>query len=50
MPLPNHFLYPAILVFLQRPIDATMPVRSAAAMALVLRPSLCKKREEAFKE
>jgi TctA family transporter len=38
------------LVFLQRPISATMLVVSAIALAVVLLPSLRKKREEAFVE
>ncbi|MFC7517255.1 tripartite tricarboxylate transporter permease [Herbaspirillum sp. GCM10030257] len=38
------------LVFLQRPISATMLILSALAMAVVLLPSLRKKREEAFVE
>jgi putative tricarboxylic transport membrane protein len=38
------------LVFLQRPISATMLILSALAMTMVLLPSLRKKREEAFEE
>jgi len=38
------------LVFLQRPISATMLALAAIAMAVVLLPSLRKKREEAFVE
>ena len=38
------------MVFLQRPISATMLILSAVAMAVVLSPSLRKKREEAFEE
>ncbi|OWW22821.1 tripartite tricarboxylate transporter permease, partial [Noviherbaspirillum denitrificans] len=38
------------MVFLQRPISATMLVLAAVAMAIVLTPSLRKKREEAFEE
>jgi TctA family transporter len=38
------------MVFLQRPISATMLVLSALALAVVLLPSLRKKREEAFEE
>ncbi|MFC7516485.1 tripartite tricarboxylate transporter permease [Herbaspirillum sp. GCM10030257] len=38
------------MVFLQRPISATMLVISAIAMAVVLLPSLRRKREEAFVE
>jgi TctA family transporter len=38
------------MVFLQRPISATMLILAALAMAVVLLPSLRKKREEAFKE
>jgi TctA family transporter len=38
------------LVFLQRPISATMLILSALALAVVLLPSLRKKREEAFVE
>ncbi|MGV3652930.1 MAG: tripartite tricarboxylate transporter permease [Noviherbaspirillum sp.] len=38
------------MVFLERPISATMLILSAVAMAVVLLPSLRKKREEAFKE
>jgi TctA family transporter len=38
------------LVFLQRPISATMLIMAALAMAVVLLPSLRKKREEAFVE
>jgi TctA family transporter len=38
------------MVFLQRPISATMLILSALAMAVVLLPSLRKKREEAFEE
>ncbi|KRB64202.1 tripartite tricarboxylate transporter permease [Noviherbaspirillum sp. Root189] len=38
------------LVFLQRPISATMLVMSALALAVVLLPSLRQKREEAFVE
>ena len=38
------------MVFLERPISATMLILSALAMAVVLLPSLRKKREEAFKE
>lgn len=38
------------MVFLQRPISATMLILSALAMAVVLSPSLRKKREEAFEE
>jgi putative tricarboxylic transport membrane protein len=38
------------MVFLQRPISATMLIVSAIAMAVVLLPSLRKKREEAFVE
>jgi TctA family transporter len=38
------------MVFLQRPISATMLILSAIALAVVLLPSLRKKREEAFEE
>ncbi|MDB5840664.1 MAG: tctA4, partial [Herminiimonas sp.] len=38
------------LVFLQRPISATMLGLAALAIIVVLLPSLRKKREEAFKE
>jgi len=38
------------MVFLQRPISATMLILSVIAMAVVLLPSLRKKREEAFVE
>jgi putative tricarboxylic transport membrane protein len=38
------------MVFLQRPISATMLVLAVVAMVLVLSPSLRKKREEAFDE
>jgi TctA family transporter len=38
------------MVFLQRPISATMLFVSAAAMTVVLLPALRKKREEAFVE
>ncbi|RJF99399.1 tripartite tricarboxylate transporter permease [Noviherbaspirillum saxi] len=38
------------MVFLQRPISATMLILSALAMAVVLLPALRKKREEAFVE
>jgi putative tricarboxylic transport membrane protein len=38
------------LVFVQRPISATMLALAAIAMAVVLLPSLRKKREEAFQE
>ncbi|WP_151637886.1 tripartite tricarboxylate transporter permease [Noviherbaspirillum aerium] len=38
------------MVFLQRPISATMLILSAVAMAVVLMPALRKKREEAFVE
>ncbi len=38
------------MVFLQRPISATMLVLSVLALAVVLTPSLRKKREEAFEE
>jgi len=38
------------LVFVTRPISATMLALAAAAMAVVLLPSLRKKREEAFHE
>jgi TctA family transporter len=38
------------LVFLQRPISATMLVMAVLAMAVVMMPALRKKREEAFKE
>lgn len=38
------------MVFLQRPISATMLVLAALAMAVVLSPQLRKKREEAFEE
>jgi putative tricarboxylic transport membrane protein len=38
------------LVFLTRPISATMLVMAALALAVVLLPALRKKREEAFKE
>jgi putative tricarboxylic transport membrane protein len=38
------------MVFLQRPISATMLILSAVALAVVLSPSLRKKREEAFEE
>jgi putative tricarboxylic transport membrane protein len=38
------------LVFVQRPISATMLVLAAIAMTVVLLPSLRKKREEAFQE
>jgi len=38
------------LVFFERPISATMLVMAILALAVVLLPSLRKKREEAFKE
>ncbi|MGH8807664.1 MAG: tripartite tricarboxylate transporter permease, partial [Noviherbaspirillum sp.] len=38
------------MVFLQRPISATMLVMAGLAMAVVLLPALRKKREEAFEE
>ncbi|MES2025942.1 MAG: tripartite tricarboxylate transporter permease [Pseudomonadota bacterium] len=38
------------MVFLQRPISATMLAVAVLAMAVVLLPALRKKREEAFKE
>jgi putative tricarboxylic transport membrane protein len=38
------------MVFIQRPISATMLALAAAAMIVVLLPSLRKKREEAFHE
>jgi TctA family transporter len=38
------------MVFVQRPISATMLAFAAAAMTVVLLPSLRKKREEAFQE
>jgi TctA family transporter len=38
------------MVFLQRPISATMLVLSAVALGMVLLPALRKKREEAFVE
>ena len=38
------------LVFIQRPISATMLAMAALALAVVLSPSLRKKREEAFHE
>lgn len=38
------------MVFVQRPISATMLALAVAAMAVVLLPSLRKKREEAFHE
>ncbi|RQO32846.1 hypothetical protein DBR37_16220 [Herminiimonas sp. KBW02] len=38
------------LVFVQRPISATMLAVAVLAMAVVLMPALRKKREEAFKE
>jgi len=38
------------MVFLERPISATMLILSAIAIAVVLSPSLRKKREEAFEE
>ncbi|RJF92014.1 tripartite tricarboxylate transporter permease [Noviherbaspirillum saxi] len=38
------------MVFLQRPISATMLILAALAMAVVLLPALRKKREEAFVE
>jgi TctA family transporter len=38
------------LVFMQRPISATMLVMAALALAVVLLPTLRKKREEAFVE
>jgi len=38
------------MVFLTRPISATMLVMAALALAVVLLPALRKKREEAFKE
>ena len=38
------------LVFMQRPISATMLVIAALAMILVLAPAIRKKREEAFQE
>ncbi|HJV74749.1 MAG TPA: tripartite tricarboxylate transporter permease [Noviherbaspirillum sp.] len=38
------------MVFLQRPISATMLVLSVLALAVVLMPALRKKREEAFEE
>jgi TctA family transporter len=37
-------------VFIQRPISATLLVLAVLAMAVVLLPSLSKKREEAFRE
>jgi TctA family transporter len=37
-------------VFIQRPISATLLALALAAMAVVLLPSLSKKREEAFRE
>jgi putative tricarboxylic transport membrane protein len=37
-------------VFIQRPISATLLALAALAMAVVLLPSLSKKREEAFRE
>jgi TctA family transporter len=38
------------MVFLNRPISATMLGLAAAAVIVVLLPSLRSKREEAFKE
>jgi TctA family transporter len=38
------------MVFLERPISATMLILAAVAMAVVLSPALRKKREEAFQE
>jgi TctA family transporter len=38
------------LVFLQRPISATMLIMAALALTVVLLPALRKKREEAFVE
>jgi TctA family transporter len=38
------------MVFLTRPISATMLAMAALALAVVLLPALRKKREEAFKE
>lgn len=38
------------MVFLQRPISATMLILSVLALVVVLSPSLRKKREEAFEE
>ena len=38
------------MVFVERPISATMLALAAAAMAVVLLPALRKKREEAFQE
>jgi TctA family transporter len=38
------------MVFLQRPISATMLIMAAIALAVVLMPSLRKKRDEAFVE
>ena len=38
------------MVFIQRPISATMLAVAVLAMAVVLMPALRKKREEAFKE
>jgi TctA family transporter len=38
------------MVFLERPISATMLIMAALALAVVLLPSLRKKREEAFVE
>jgi putative tricarboxylic transport membrane protein len=38
------------MVFLQRPISATMLIMAALALAMVLTPALSKKREEAFVE
>jgi putative tricarboxylic transport membrane protein len=38
------------MVFLQRPISATMLALAIAALVVVMLPSLRKKREEAFAE
>lgn len=38
------------LVFIQRPISATLLVLVVIALAVVLAPTVRKKREEAFKE
>jgi len=38
------------MVFVERPISAVMLGLAVAAMAVVLLPSLRKKREEAFQE
>jgi TctA family transporter len=38
------------MVFLTRPISASMLILAALALIVVLMPALSKKREEAFKE